>query len=295
MADSPEESLGPIVVAVDGSDCALLAVRWAVHAAAREKRELRVVSAVGTVPGGYAPMAMMPSQTVVDEMHAAATRAIEAGVQLAQDVDPDVSVNGQIVAGSPALALRHASAHAHMLVMGRRGLGGVSGLLLGSVSTDAAAHAHCPVVLVADEPPVAGPVVVGVDSSPTSHAAIAAAFVQADLLQTSLLAVHAFGGFSSAAFFGGGQEVIQRLREEAEELLGEQLAGYVEVHPDVKVDRHVAIGNAADEIVDAAQSAQLVVVGTRGRGGFRGLLLGSTSQAVIQVAPCPVMVVQTES
>ncbi|WP_281063132.1 universal stress protein [Gordonia sp. 'Campus'] len=204
------------------------------------------------------------------------------------------AVDGEIVLGSPALALRHASAQAHMLVVGRRGLGGVRGLLLGSVSTDAAANAQCPVVLVGGPAPDTGPVVVGVDGSPTSHAAIAHAFRQADPLGTSLLAVHSFGGFSGAAFHGQGQQVIRQLRDEAEAMLGEQLAGHAEDFPDVRVEKRVAIGAPAADIADAAESARLVVLGTRGRGGFRGLLLGSVSQAVVQVAPCPVMVVQNE-
>ncbi|WP_024499824.1 universal stress protein [Gordonia amicalis] len=291
MADAGTDPSAPVVVAVDGSECALAAVRWAVGAAGREKRHLRVLSAVGMVPGAYAPMAMMTSPALVEAMQAEASRAVDAAMALAKEIDPDVSVDGKIVGGSPMLALRHASSEAHQLVVGRRGLGGVRGLLLGSVSADAAAHAECPVVVVGGEPPTTGPVVVGVDGSPTSTTAIEHAFRQADLLQTSLLAVHAFGGFSGAAFYGRQEEqIIRQLRDEAMELLGEQLAGYPEDYPDVEIERRVEIGSPADEIVDAAESAQLVVVGTRGRGGFRGLMLGSTSRAVLQVASCPVMV-----
>ncbi|MDS1116293.1 universal stress protein [Gordonia westfalica] len=292
MTDSPTRPIdpsAPIVVGVDGSEFALTAVRWAVAAASRERRPLQVLSAVGLIPYAYAPTAMMTSDAVTEAMQAGARRAVEDATVLAHEIDPDVRVEGKVLGGSPVLALRNASAEAHELVVGRRGLGGVRGLLLGSVSDDAAVHAECPVVIVGGSPTSTGPVVVGVDGSPTSTAAIAHAFRQADLLQTSLLAVHAFGGFSGTAFYGR-EQIIRQLRDEAEELLGEQLAGYSEDFPDVKVERRVGIASPADEIVDAAQSAQLVVVGTRGRGGFRGLLLGSTSRAVLQVAPCPVMV-----
>lgn len=139
-------------------------------------------------------MAIMATEVVVEAMYAGARNAAEAGVELAEELDASVSVSGQIVAGSAALALRHASAHAHLLVVGRRGLGGVRGLLLGSVSTDAAAHAQCPVVVVAEDAPTSGPVVVGVDGSPSSHAAIGHAFRQAEFLQTSLIAAHVYGG-----------------------------------------------------------------------------------------------------
>ncbi|GAA12115.1 universal stress protein [Gordonia alkanivorans] len=287
------DSTAPIVVGVDGSDCALMAVRWAAAAASRENRPLLVLSAVGIFPGAYAPTAMMTSDVVVEAMQSDARRAVEAGTAVAKETAPDVPVDGTVVGGSPVLALRHASAQAHSLVVGRRGVGGVRGLLLGSVSNDAAIHAECPVIVVGGPSPTAGPVVVGVDGSPTSTAAIGHAFRQADLLQTSLLAVHTFGGFSGTAFYGDQHQIIRQLRDEAEELLGEQLAGYPEDYPDVKIERRVEIGSPADALVDAAETAQLVVVGTRGRGGIRGLLLGSTSRAVLQVAQCPVMVTHT--
>ena len=291
MTESASDATAPIVVGVDGSDSALMAVRWAAGAAVREKRDLRVISAAGIVPGAYAPTAMMTSPAVVEAMHAGAARAIEAATQVAVDVAPDLDVAGKVVSGSATLALRHASVWAHLIVLGRRGLGGVRGLLVGSVSNDTTSHAECPVVVVGGPAPTTGPVVVGADGSPTSTAAIGHAFRQADLLGTSLLGVYAYGGSSGAAFYGADQKILRQFEDDAEELLGEQLAGYPEDFPDVKVERRVGIASPAEEIVDAAQSAQLVVVGTRGRGGFRGLFLGSTSRAVLEVAPCPVMVV----
>ncbi|MEO9326980.1 universal stress protein [Gordonia aurantiaca] len=282
----------PIVVGVDGSECSQMAVDWAVGACLREKRPLRVLSAVGTVPYAYAPTAMMTADVVMGAMQADARRAVDAAVNHVRDLAPDLHVDGRVVGGTPQLALRHASGEAHKLVVGRRGLGGVRGLLLGSVSADAAAHAECPVVIVGGPPPTVGPVVVGVDASPISVTAIAHAFAQADLLQTSVLAVHGIG-ITNAPLRGQDDTVVTNLRTEAEEMLGEMLAGFPEDYPDVKIERRVGMGSPAAEIVDAAATAQLVVVGTRGRGGFRGLLLGSTSRAVAQVAPCPVMVTHT--
>ena len=286
MTESASDATAPIVVGVDGSDSALMAVRWAAGAAVREKRDLRMISAAGIVPGAYAPTAMMTSPAVVEAMHAGAARAIEAATQVAADVAPDLDVAGKVVSGSATLALRHASVWAHMIVLGRRGLGGVRGLLVGSVSNDTTSHAECPVVVVGGPAPTTGPVVVGVDGE---RANFRPGLLR--LLGTSLLGVYAYGGSSGAAFYGADQKILRQFEDDAEELLGEQLAGYPEDFPDVKVERRVGIASPAEEIVDAAQSAQLVVVGTRGRGGFRGLLLGSTSRAVREVAPCPVMVV----
>lgn len=290
MSHPLTDPLAPVVVGVDGSECSEMAVRWAVGACLREKRPLRVVSAVGSVPYAYAPTAAMTTDIVMEAMQADARRAVEAAVDLVRELAPELEVDGKVLGGSPQLALRHASAEAGKLVVGRRGIGGARGLLLGSVSGDAAAHAECPVVVVGGPAPASGPVVVGVDPSPISANAVAHAFQQADLLGTTLVAVHGVGISTSSTL---GLDAVERLRGDAEEIVGELLAGHSEDYPDVQVEQRIGVGPAAAEIIDAAESAQLVIVGSRGRGGFRGLLLGSTSRAVIQLAPCPVMVTHT--
>lgn len=120
------------------------------------------------------------------------------------------------------------------------------------------------------------------------------AFIQADELNTSVIAVHTYPGFSSDVFPGHTDEV-QRLHDEAVEGLAVLLAGHREEYPDVSVETRIAVQAPAPYIVDTAREAQLVVVGSRGRGGFRGLLLGSVSQAVLHTAPCPIMVVHASA
>lgn len=120
----------PIVVAVDGSEHAQNALRWAVAAAAREGRMLRVVTAVGTIAAGYAPGVVM-TQDVIDAVRDDAHRIVDAAVGAAKAINADVEVTGGLFDGKPALVLREISGRAHMLVVGSRGMGGVAGLLLG--------------------------------------------------------------------------------------------------------------------------------------------------------------------
>ncbi|MGV9669673.1 universal stress protein [Gordonia sp. NPDC003504] len=281
----------PIVVAVDGSEQASNAVRWGSRAALRENRPLHIVSVAAPPEPAFTLAAVSGVQSAAAAGRAFAEAAVELAKGLAEDTAEGITVNGEVIEGRPALTLREISSRANALVVGRRGLGGVRGLLLGSVSTDVAAHAECPVVVVSDRLPSSGPVVVGVDGSPTSTDAITQAFAQAGYLDTSLIAVHAYGGFSGAAFYESGEDVLRELNDEARETLGARLAGYSQDYPDVDVETVVTSDSPSDRITELSKDAQLVVVGSRGRGGFRGLMLGSTSQAVLHVAQCPVMVV----
>lgn len=280
----------PIVAAVDGSELALDGVRWAALAAQRENRPLRVVSVVEPPILQYGAAIAM-AQAYTDAAKAFAEGALDIARDLIDEVAPGAETTAEVIEGRPALVLRELSSRAHTMVLGRRGLGGVTGLLLGSVSTDVAAHADCPVVVVPENPRGSGPVVVGVDGSPVSSAAIAAAFAQASFLQAPLIAVHTYGGNAGAAYFDRLHAERQQLTDEAHEALGSQLAGALEDYPDVAVTTVVTTESAAHQVLESAAEAQLIVMGSRGRGGFRGLLLGSTSQAVLQVAPCPVMIV----
>ena len=286
-------SNAPIVVAVDGSDEALRAVRWAAAEAVREAAPLSVGS-VGEpfiAPFGQNVAGWGEAEQYVEAARGLAQGTVDVALDLVAEIAPAVSADGEVIDGRPALVLRELSSRARMIVVGRRGKGGVVGQLLGSVSSDIAAHSNCPVVVVGERLPESGPVVVGVDGSPASTGAITQAFVHADMLGTSLVAVHSYGGFAGDAFYGQGAEVLRRLNDEAVQSLGSQLAGYREDHPDVTVTPFISASPAASAIVEAAGDARLIVVGSRGRGGFRGLLLGSTSHAVLHVAPCPVLVV----
>ncbi|WP_315093851.1 universal stress protein [uncultured Cellulomonas sp.] len=267
----------PVVVGYDGSPEAQEALRWAAQEAGRTHRPLRLVH-VGLGQGG--------------------AQSLSDGVERARTVAPGVEVTSALDLGaSIAGALVDQSTGAHLLVVGARGLGGFAGLLLGSVSTAVAAHSRCPVVVVRHRPgpsvvPEARPVVVGVDGSMTSLRAVDLAFDQAAQRRAPLRAVHAWQlpvRLGSAPVWTGSEIEQQLATEKA--LLAESLAGHMEQYADVEVLPSVGLGGPAEVVLAASDDAQLLVVGSRGRGGFRGLLLGSVSQAVVHHATCPVVVV----
>jgi nucleotide-binding universal stress UspA family protein len=163
---------------------------------------------------------------------------------------------------------------------------------MGSVSSGLVRHAHCPVAVIRDEealrPEVAEmPVLLGIDGSPTSELATAIAFDEASRRGVELVALHAWGERGDYAVPGLNRPVLE---QEETEVLAERLAGWQERYPDVSVRRVVAHGQPAGLLVEASEDAQLVVVGSHGRGGFAGMLLGSVSSGVVQAAATPVIV-----
>jgi nucleotide-binding universal stress UspA family protein len=184
-----------------------------------------------------------------------------------------------------------------MIVLGTPDHSAAARILLGSTSLALAAHAECPVALIRphvaeDEPPVEGPVVVGVDGTPASEQAIAVAFDEASWRGAPLLAVHAWHDTFLAGVFEESRRTMDgdAIEQSANELLDERLAGWQEKYPDVRVERLVQRGRPAQALLDLADRAQLLVVGSRGRGGLAALALGSTSQAMMSYALCPVLV-----
>jgi nucleotide-binding universal stress UspA family protein len=185
---------------------------------------------------------------------------------------------------------------ADTLVLGSRGVGALEGMLLGSTSTQVAAHAHCPVVVVRGrhrsqaQPPH---IVVGFDGSPRSMDAVAYAIAQASLRQLDLTVLHAWdvslleGTLALNAPF----EVWERFEDERVAMTAEAVAGWAEQYPDVQVHPKVVRGRPAEALAKASADADLLVVGSRGHGGFLGLLLGSVSRTVLHLAECPVAVV----
>jgi nucleotide-binding universal stress UspA family protein len=286
----------PVVAGVDGSESALEAVRWAALEADRRRAPLRLVNAFGWTsahhigdPGLGVDYQEVMLRSVRDDVAAAAAAA-------AARAAPGATIEQDVVTGFPIGVLKAESARAQLVVLGDRGLGGFTGLLIGSVAIALAAHGSCPVVVVRgatydSPPPLEGPVVVGIDGSPTSEAALAFAYGAAALRRVPLVAIHTW---LDLLVDPAVAPLLDWDAIEADErrLLAERLAGWSEKYPDVPVEPLITRDRPARALVEHSEGAQLVVVGSRGRGGFAGLLLGSVSHALLHHAKCPVAVVR---
>ena len=291
-----------VVVGVDGSATALHAVGWAAERANRAGLPLRLLHAYH-LPLGF-PSGVTEEESILNVLRGEGRRWLGEARDLATMVVPGLDVESELVAMPTTTGLVRESDHASVLVLGNRGHNALTNVLLGSTSLALASHANCPVVLVrngADGAPSGnGPVVVGVDGTQVSEAAVAFAFAEAAAAGATLVAVHAYGeSVFDAALIDGGADAMtvdwQRQRELAEASLGERLAGWQEKYPEVHVEREVVHDRPTRALRRCARTARLVVVGRRGRGGFRDLVLGSTSQQLLHHAPCPVAVVRTET
>ena len=283
----------PVVVGVDGSESALEAVRWAADEARRRETRLRIVHAY-QIPTGY-PQGFVDVAVLHDALVAQGTEWLARAREVAGATVPGLTVEVVDVLAPAVPALERQAADAAVMVLGSRGLGGFTGLVIGSTAVALVTRAACPVVVVR-EPGGEGPVVVGVDGTPASEAAIAFAFAEASARDTELVAVHTWTDLLLEIAFAGEPEAldITRVAEEAHEVLGERLAGWQEQYPDVRVTREVVRDRASRALLRHGEGARLVVVGSRGRGGFAGLLLGSTSQHLLHHAVCPVAVVPAD-
>lgn len=280
-----------IVVGVDGSPHSDLAVDWAVAEATRRKLPLHIMHAFSY---GY-PMTKTGLRHSVEGLRQIAHGVRKDAADRASRANPELPITWDEPDFGPAPALVLASKTAATVVVGARGLSAARGVLVGSISTQVATHAHCPVVVVHDMPTPApdAPVVVGVDGSPVSTNAIAYAYEQASSRGVGLTVVHAWwleyiDGVAAAAIWTVDW---QQFAEEEQALVSESLAGWQDKYPDVVVRRHSVRGLPVDALVRQSEKACLVVVGTRGRGGFAGLLLGSVSQGVMHRSHCPVAIV----
>lgn len=280
-----------IVAGVDGSTSALHAALWAADEAAQRHHPLRLVHAANEYGFGVAG-GLAPPQSFFDEMQAAGTQLLADAESAVRAVHPDLEIGVDLQTAGPVPTLLEQTEDAALLVLGSRGTGGFRGILVGSTAVALVAHGHCPVAVIRDETPD-GPVVVGVDGSPTSDAAVAAAFDEASWRGAELVAVHSWLEYASDHVLTRGLDVgWERLEQEENELLAERLAGWQEKYPDVGVRRVVTQGRPVERLLEQAAAAQLIVVGSRGHGGFSGMLLGSTSQALIHHATCPLLVVR---
>ncbi|MFZ1178614.1 MAG: universal stress protein [Mycobacterium sp.] len=283
-----------VLVCIDGSAASDAAVAWATREAIMRKMPITLMHAVPPVVVGW-PVgqlyADMPewqhdeAQPVIDQ----ARKTLNASLD---DSEPP-EIHTEMVYSSVVPALIAASKDARMVVVGTQGLGALGRLLLGSVTAGLVHYAQCPVAVVhSDEgaaPDSSAPVLLGIDGSPASEAATAVAFDEASRRGVELVAVHVWSDVG--VFPALGMDWHDR-EKEGQEILAERLAGWQEQYPDVHVERKLFCDKPSQWLLKESHGAQLVVVGSRGRGGFPGMLLGSVSSAVAQSARVPVIVVR---
>lgn len=279
-----------IVVGTDGSPGGTNAVRWAAGTAERGGGSLHIVVAYHwETPGRWYGSA----QEVTDAADERAGGFAAEATAVARACAPHVDVACSMVLGDPAPVLLDAAGDAGMVVVGNRGRGGFRGLLLGSVGMQVATHAPCPVAVVREHfENVFGPVVVGVDGSPEAELALGLAFEQAAERHCRLRVITVEALPYTAAPMGIPPIIYDpgEAREQVSVHLVEQLAGWSGKYPDVTVDDELVSGSPGRVLVDHSRDAQLVVVGTRGHGGFSGLLLGSVGLHLLHHAECPVLI-----
>ncbi len=281
----------PVVVGMDGSSGALRAARWAATEAVRRQVGLRIVTAFAWTADhilGHPGL----GERFRDQMLEVARREIATAAEAALAAEPDLDVTTQVDVGAPIRVLGSEARRAQLVVLGDRGLGGITGLLLGSVAVALAAHAACPVVVVrGDRAGDDGAVVIGVDGSPVSEAALAFAFDAAATRGAELVAVHSWWPTPFDDALGPMLDSDVRFAVEESAILAERLAGWGQEVPRGCGATDGGAGRTCPALVEASKSAQMVVVGSRGRGNATGLMLGSVVHGVLHRAHCPVAIV----
>ncbi|OSC40548.1 universal stress protein [Mycobacterium decipiens] len=282
-----------IVVGVDGSPASGAAVCWAAREAVMRNLPLTVVNVVNADVATWPPMPYPETWGVWQEDEG--RKIVANAVKLAKEAIPadrKLGVKSELVFSTPVPTMVEISSEAEMVVVGSSGRGALARGLLGSVSSSLVRRASCPVAVIHDDDsvipdPQHAPVLLGIDGSPVSELATAVAFDEASRRGVELIALHAWSDIEVVELPGLDFSAVQ---EEAELSLAERLAGWRERYPDVPVRRIAVCDRPARQLVERSASAQLVVVGSHGRGGFSGMLLGSVSNAVLHSVRVPLIV-----
>jgi len=294
------EHLPPVVVVgVDGSRSARVAAVWAADEAARRHATLRVVHAnlwpIVHPPGGRYPAEYQRSMLDYSQ------RLVRESVTDASGRHPELMVTSELVTTTPIELMLAESHIAQLVVLGSRGLGGFPGLLIGSVAVAVAGHGHCPLVVVRGNGPhgslpAKGPVVVGVSGTENDTPTLRFAFETADYRKAPLIVLHTWSDIPLDIRQCDWPQLTDQdaVAEEQRRQLAARLEGWKLEFPNVKMACEVTMDRPVPSLLQAARSAQLLVVGARGRGGFTGMVLGSTSQALLHHSPCPIAVIRNE-
>ncbi|MBO3752999.1 universal stress protein [Streptosporangiaceae bacterium NEAU-GS5] len=282
----------PIVIGVDGSDTASAAVRWAAADAGRHETPLKIVHVREpwasehpfTATPGHERWLIERGRAILDE-----------AARLARAEAPEIEISTALAVGAVPLCLIDESLTADSLVLGSRGLGGFSGLVLGSVGLLVAGKAEGPVVIIRGFDAVPhGQVAVGYDGSVAAEEAMAYALEQASARGARLRVVYAwheptFEPFVPYVPYG---RIMHAVFENEAAGIGERLAPWRDKYPDVEMEYAPVAGHPVQAVAEASRDSDLVVVGSRGLGKFGAAVLGSVSHGVLHHASCTVAVVR---
>ncbi len=287
---------GPIVVGIDASAGADAALTWALADAATTGAPVRLVCAFRRTVE-YDPMVMWSGLPVPDMEHSrrVAEEVVAKAIKRAAEIDASVHVEGAAIDGNPVSVLVEESRRGSLMVLGSRHRSALGASILGSVSAGVAARSACPVVVLGGPAALASErpsVVVGVDGTEESELLLAFAFDHASRHRVSLRIVLVWHPDLLATMLWRAEPAVPK---RAELWLSEALAGWCGTFPDVEVHSAVIRDHPAAGLTAWASSAELLVVGSRGRHALVGTLLGSVSQAVLHHATCPVAVVPTQA
>lgn len=277
----------PVVVGVDGTGRSLKALMWAAGRASLHGVPLCVIHALPRYEGDF-PL-FPPGR--FEEAEAIGREILADASSLAQGAYPDMDITTQMPMGSPTRVLLAESESAHVVVIGAKGED-IGNLLLGSTALQLVGHAACPVVIVNHVTAGHQRVVVGTDLSPDSTDALAFAFDAASLGKARLRVISALGLPQ-----GWPRHLLRPLPQDNEEVahrraqVETQIAPFREHYPAVEVDLDVHRVDPLQSLATASHRADLLVVGSRGRGGFHGLAVGSTTHKLLHLAGCPLAVV----
>jgi len=281
-----------ILVGVDGSEFSDAAVRWAVREAAIRHEPLTLMTVAEYHGPRFVTYDIEKIQNSRRAQHREIDRILVGARQVVDDVVGDRGsgkVDTEFLFAHPLATLIDMSKDMRLVVVGCRGMGVLPRLTLGSISSGLVRYAHCPVAVIHKEHPepnVHAPILLGIDGSPASEFATTIAFDAASRRRAPLIAMHAWAdSLTSGAHFNWTID-----EQMGDELLSERLAGWQENYPDVHVKPILIHQDASRWLVNHSDTAQLVVVGSHGRGGFAGMLLGSVSATVVNAADVPVIV-----
>lgn len=291
-----------IIVGVDGSDPSIEALRWAAYEARRRNAEVLTVSCYSVPVYGSPEGAVYPTHDDIDMFKEGAAAVVGRATELVAQIDPKLVVEGVTTMSAAAIAISDSAHAGDEIVVGATGHTGFIDGLLGSVSMGVVHRAHVPVIVVPAKPvaevgPTMHKIVVGLDGSAGSLQALEWAYGEALLSGAELTAVHGwiypYAGPRTSVSEPRTQmqlDAMEELKSSLESLGPRLTSGSIHMHPKL-VEQ-----SPAQALLEEAKDADLVVVGSRGRGALRSALLGSVSRTVVQHATCPVAVIrQTEN